>query len=153
MYMKLGFIILLAILSLSSSLKVYSRSIPSTDLSKKVCLQYKNSKLNEGIYWKKGLTVCIRFKYEQLGTTMTENVLFSIGQSNSTLVSFITRGGMLIMTFQTLQILEQLSLENMMNTTFIILGLEKILVMPDMYQWDIGIIFVFQLMLKRKFYN
>ena len=75
-YMKLGFILLLAILSLSSSLKVYSRSIPSTDLSKKVGLQYKNSKLNEGIYWKKGLTVCIRFKYKQLGTRYHEGKCF-----------------------------------------------------------------------------
>ena len=89
--MKLCLIFVLAVLSVSSSLKIYSRSISSADHSKNVGLRYQNDKSNEGISWKKGLTVCIRFKYEQLGTSKVENVLFSIGQSKSTLVSFIIR--------------------------------------------------------------
>ena len=89
--MKLCLIFLSAILSVSECLKVYSRSISSTDLTKKVGLRYYNNQAKEEIDWKNGMTVCVRFKYEQLGTSLLENVLFSIGQSKSTLVSFVIR--------------------------------------------------------------
>ena len=89
--MKLCLILLSAILSVSESLKVYSRTISSADLTKKIGLRYHNNQAKEKINWNNGMTVCVRFKYEQLGTSFLENVLFSIGQSKSTLVSFVIR--------------------------------------------------------------
>ena len=89
--MKSCLILLLAVLSVSSSLKVYSRSILNNDHSKKVGLRYQNTEGKEDINWKNGITICIRFRYEQLGTAWSENVLFSIGQSKSSLISFIIR--------------------------------------------------------------
>ena len=57
--MKFCLILLSAILSVSESLKVYSRTISSADLTKKIGLRYHNNQAKEEINWENGMTICV----------------------------------------------------------------------------------------------
>ena len=87
--LKRVLLFLLAVFAESRSLQVYSRSILPDDQNQKVGLRYSNSQIGEGPILTNGITICVRFNYQRLGTG--DNVLFNIGKSKAISLSFNLR--------------------------------------------------------------